>query len=639
MVEKKTNGAVCLSLEALEARVLLSASSASAMSQPSWDVIDFNGDGAEDLWRMDKSGEWRITTAQEDTQVWGAWSTAVTWSDVQATDFTGDGIADIVGRTNAGEWWLARSTGSGFVNELWGAWSAAVTWSDVQAADFTGDGKADIAGRTNAGQWWLGISSGSALTNELWGVWSTAVTWSDVQAADFTGDGKADIAGRTNAGQWWLGVSSRSAFTNELWGVWSTAVTWSDVQAADFTGDGKADIAGRTGSGTWWVGVSTGSHLTNELWGQWSASVTWLDAQAADLNGDGKYDLAGRTNGGEWWAGVSSGSGFTNEYLGAWSSAITWDRARIVDLEGDGADDILGRIRGTDAWWAGIIAEGAPGGLAMENTYWSPCDGIPFFRFDVFGDSQGNNTGVNDAVLSALVSLMVSDDPQLVVAVGDLVSGWTSDSILRTQLTHWREMMAPVYAATDYGAGVFAVPGNHEILMSSSETVWQGLFNDLPNNGPAAERYMTYSFDFGNCHFVMLDTDRAGNQHTINYQWLAADLAATTAEHIFVFGHEPAYPEGPHTLWSLDLYPSQRDAFWDLLASYSADVYFCGHEHLYDHQVIDGVNQVTTGGAGGTLATGWAGAFNHYTRVTVQGDYVSVSIVDKTGALRDRWEC
>jgi hypothetical protein len=136
----------------------------------------------------------------------------------------------------------------------------------------------------------------------------------------------------------------------------------------------------------------------------------------------------------------------------------------------------------------------------------------------------------------------------------------------------------------------------------------------------------------------MLNTDRAGNPHTINYDWLASDLAATTADHIFVFGHEPAYPVGPHLGNSLDAYPAERDAFWQLLVDHEVDIYFAGHEHLYNHVVVEGVHQVISGTCGAPIYTGYGGEFYHYVVVTVNGLDVSVQVFDDSGTLRDGFE-
>ena len=260
------------------------------------------------------------------------------------------------------------------------------------------------------------------------------------------------------------------------------------------------------------------------------------------------------------------------------------------------------------------------------------------FRFISMADSRGVNNGVNDTVLSDIVDLILLEDAEFVLFSGDLVSGSITDSVLTSQLNHWRDVMAPIYISDMFGAKVYAGPGNHEIRSSGSEVVWQSIFSDLPSNGPAGETYMTYSFDYLNSHFVMLNTDRAGNPHTINYNWLANDLASTTADHIYVFGHEPAFPVGPHLGSSLDFFPNQRDAFWQLLADYDVDIYFAGHEHLYNHIEVGGVRQVIVGTCGAPIYSGYGGEFYHYALVTVDGPDVSVEIIDDSGAIRDSFE-
>jgi Icc protein len=270
--------------------------------------------------------------------------------------------------------------------------------------------------------------------------------------------------------------------------------------------------------------------------------------------------------------------------------------------------------------------------LGVSSIYSAP------FSFIAMADSRGSTNGVNDAVLSDIVNLILQEDAVFVFFPGDLVSGSCTESILTSQIDHWRDIMAPLYSSNMYGAKVYAGPGNHDICNSGSELVWQSIFSDLPSDGPSGETNMTYSFDYMNAHFIMLDTDRAGKFHTINYDWLADDLAATTMEHIFVFGHDPAFPAGPHLGSSLDYYPDQRDAFWQLLVDYDVDIYFAGHEHLYNHINVDGVDQIIAGTSGAPIYHGYGGEFYHYAVVTVDGPAVFVEIIDDSGVLRDSFD-
>jgi hypothetical protein len=83
------------------------------------------------------------------------------------------------------------------------------------------------------------------------------------------------------------------------------------------------------------------------------------------------------------------------------------------------------------------------------------------------------------------------------------------------------------------------------------------------------------------------------------YDWLKVDLSATTQEHIFVIGHEPAYPQPDadrgiirHMGDSLDQYPITRDRFWTLLQEFSVVAYITGHTHSYSIVDINGVWQI-----------------------------------------------
>ena len=114
---------------------------------------------------------------------------------------------------------------------------------------------------------------------------------------------------------------------------------------------------------------------------------------------------------------------------------------------------------------------------------------------------------------------------------------------------------APVRAVIDQYLGTnylwYPVVGNHEIETPEDMTwvrAWAG--RDLPHlvrRGPPGAEITTYSFDFGNSHFVVINqyhngqTDVPGktvlSEQTL--AWLEKDLAATRKPLIWVFGHNP----------------------------------------------------------------------------------------------------
>jgi hypothetical protein len=178
----------------------------------------------------------------------------------------------------------------------------------------------------------------------------------------------------------------------------------------------------------------------------------------------------------------------------------------------------------------------------------------------------------------------------------------------------------------------YPVVGNHE-TETPEDMEWLRAYDCDPNGddpphivnlGPAACEETTYSFDYGNSHFVVLneycdatsDTGTDGDVVDALYNWLVDDLNATEKMHVFVFGHEPAYPQPDadngrerHMLDSLNQHPTNRDRFWNLLKDKDVVAYICGHTHNYSAVEIGGVWQLDAGHSRGMGDTGARSTF------------------------------
>ncbi|MFC1924085.1 metallophosphoesterase [Chloroflexota bacterium] len=190
----------------------------------------------------------------------------------------------------------------------------------------------------------------------------------------------------------------------------------------------------------------------------------------------------------------------------------------------------------------------------------------------------------------------------------------------------------------------YPVVGNHE-EETPEDMEWlrsydydqngTGVPPDIVNTGPSGSTETNYSFDYKNVHFVVLNEycDTGGDDVTDGdipdhlYNWLVADLQATSKEHIIVSGHEPAYPQPDqdngrerHMTDSLNQFPANRDRFWNLLSDWGVVAYICGHTHNYSAIEIDGVWQIDVGHARGIGDTGAASTF---VMINVDGTTVS----------------
>src|SRR5439155_16088779 len=116
----------------------------------------------------------------------------------------------------------------------------------------------------------------------------------------------------------------------------------------------------------------------------------------------------------------------------------------------------------------------------------------------------------------------------------------------------------------------------------------------LPKQGEAGglasgtEAY--YSFDYGNIHFICLDSfgsDRSANGPMMT--WLQSDLAATLLQWIVAFWHHPPYSKGSHDSDTQIPLIEMRENALPILESGGVDLVLTGHSHSYERSfLLDG---------------------------------------------------
>ncbi len=252
------------------------------------------------------------------------------------------------------------------------------------------------------------------------------------------------------------------------------------------------------------------------------------------------------------------------------------------------------------------------------------------WKFAVFGDSISvvSDAGINTNILGELALAIAQERPDFVVFCGD-----TSYRPSLTAFSVWTNLMSPVYAL---GIPVFPAVGNHEAADLSGFT---NFFSPtLPDNGPLGEKGSTYFISHSNALILVLNEYAPGNDYRVNQPWAEAVLATNAQPHVFVAGHMPAFKlQHADCLGS---YPVNRDLFWNCLSNAHCRMYFCGHDHFYDHcRLEDGdgnpdndLHQITvgTGGAALHFDASYDGTNDLWTPVRVYHDmqygYVTVTI-------------
>ena len=189
----------------------------------------------------------------------------------------------------------------------------------------------------------------------------------------------------------------------------------------------------------------------------------------------------------------------------------------------------------------------------------------------------------------------------------------------------------------------YPVMGNHELPNQGNEEEEGNNLRYLRdfvlsnvNSGPKECSNTTYSFNYTDIHFVVLneycdisgDSSTDGKISELLSSWLQEDLESNTLDRVIVIGHEPAFVFSDeeslrirHEEDSLNQYLRERDYFWKLLEEYEVDAYLCGHTHNYSSYDINGTWQIDSGHMRGI---GDDGALSTFVFFTVYDDVINV---------------
>jgi acid phosphatase type 7 len=238
-------------------------------------------------------------------------------------------------------------------------------------------------------------------------------------------------------------------------------------------------------------------------------------------------------------------------------------------------------------------------------------------RAVVFGDS---GEGGSDQL--ALLRQMQTLRHDLMLHTGDIAydSGTLAD---------FESKFFGVYAPMLSKAPMFPTSGNHD-YETADAAPYRQVFT-LPENGGPEGHERWYSFDWGDVHFVALDTERIGEAQAT---WLAADLTANQLPWTIVYGHRPPHSTGEHGDTALF-----QQVFVPILEAHGVDLVLAGHDHHYERFLPQaGVTYVVTGGGGrgtrgvsGGPLTAFAEGVIHCVVVEVAGDALSVHAIDGVG--------
>ena len=261
-------------------------------------------------------------------------------------------------------------------------------------------------------------------------------------------------------------------------------------------------------------------------------------------------------------------------------------------------------------------------------------------KFIVFGDS---GTGLDEQL--QLVPRMLLERADLALHTGDLAYPvGTLDAYRNYYFSPYRELMSSI--------PFYPCPGNHDYADDRPDA-YRALMRVPTETVTSGGRGLYYSFDWGEVHFVSLDTNeplaRSADGDGAMLDWLDADLRGSRSRWKIAFFHHTPYGTGRYaTAFTTGLV---RRLVVPILERNGVQVVFAGHEHNYQcsHPIRDGAIDtargtvyITTGGGGGglypivpapLLAAGLP--VYHFVSVEIDGDRLYLRAIDQDGGQLD----
>lgn len=289
----------------------------------------------------------------------------------------------------------------------------------------------------------------------------------------------------------------------------------------------------------------------------------------------------------------------------------------------------------TDDGSTTYIHEGTLTGLTPKTKYeyrvgygsdrrsdWYPLEtaGASVYDVLIYPDSQSGDYSQWEEIVKD--SAHRNPRTALYISMGDLVDNGEQDYQWRTWLNSIRPLSATVPLATTLG--------NHEMYTldwKMREPYAYLNYFAVPPNGNETFNRRYYSYDFGDVHYVVLDTQLYESNHEDNHdthhpdlydvqiQWLRQDLAANTKKWTVVLMHRDPFQ------YAIDRPGASRDVgfneegvlFMPIFDEFNVDLVLSAHLHSYRNRGhvrnfnrdASGPLYILTGIAGDTRRPKW----------------------------------
>ncbi len=209
-------------------------------------------------------------------------------------------------------------------------------------------------------------------------------------------------------------------------------------------------------------------------------------------------------------------------------------------------------------------------------------------RIWVIGDA-GTGATVQTSVYNAYLNATGSKYTNLWLMLGDNAYSSGTDA-------EYTSKMFNNYGTIFKQSPLWPTIGNHDAVSADSATQTGPYYDQftMPKNaeagGVASGTEAYYSFNYGNIHFIVLDSQETSRATTgAMMTWLKADLQADNSDWVVAYWHHPPYTKGSHDSDTETAHIEMRQNFLPVLEAHGVDLVLGGHSHSYERSyLLDG---------------------------------------------------
>ncbi|MBQ5824013.1 MAG: metallophosphoesterase, partial [Clostridia bacterium] len=174
------------------------------------------------------------------------------------------------------------------------------------------------------------------------------------------------------------------------------------------------------------------------------------------------------------------------------------------------------------------------------------------------------------------------------------------------------------------------VSGNHDGL--GVEYWFNNMFALDTSESVQIKDGVNYSFDYGNAHFAVLNTNDILSISQAQLKWLENDMNSTDKDWKVVFFHKAPYSLGKDAKWPDALY--LQKSLTKVLDDTNVDFAFYGHDHQYIRTKPLTDNKIDENGTTYVLS-GTAGGKRYEVRPFLQNHFLDTDFIDRIVIQRE----